>query len=143
MKPQIAITLPVKDLERSKAFFTGLGFGFDARFGSEHGAGMIVSKDITVMLALESMARTLCAKPLADPRSSRIALLCLFCDSRDEVDAIASKALALGGALPEPREDHGFMVQHGFEDPDGHMWALTYIESMPEQQAPPAEQAAA
>ena len=27
------------------------------------------------------------------------------------------------------------MYQHGFEDLDGHMWALTYIESMPEQQA--------
>jgi predicted lactoylglutathione lyase len=135
MKKQIAITLPVRDLERSKAFFAGLGFGFDARFSSQHGAGMIVSSDITVMLASEDMARTLCAKPLADPRSSRIALLCLFCESRAEVDAVASKALALGATLPEPVEDHGFMYQHGFEDLDGHMWALTYIESMPEQQA--------
>ena len=135
MKKQIAITLPVQDLERSKTFFAGLGFGFDERFSSPHGAGMIVSNDITVMLASEDMARILCAKPLADPRSSRIALLCLFCDSRAEVDAVASKALALGATLPEPVEDHGFMYQHGFEDLDGHMWALTYIESMPEQQA--------
>ncbi|WP_292045538.1 VOC family protein [Massilia sp. UBA6681] len=135
MKKQIAITLPVRDLERSKAFFAGLGFGFDERFSSQHGAGMIVSDDITVMLASEDIARTLCAKPLADPRSSRIALLCLFCDSRAEVDAVASKALALGATLPEPVEDHGFMYQHGFEDLDGHMWALTFIESMPEQQA--------
>ena len=130
MKQQIAITLPVQDIERSKAFFAGLGFAFDARFGSEHGAGMIISPDITVMLASEAVARTLCAKPPADPRTSRIALLCLFCDSRDEVDAMAGKALALGATLPEPVEDHGFMYQHGFEDLDGHMWALTYIESM-------------
>jgi predicted lactoylglutathione lyase len=135
MKKQIAITLPVRDLERSKAFFAALGFGFYARFSFQNAAGMIVSSDITVMLASEDMARTLCAKPLADPRSSRIALLCLFCESRAEVDAVASKALALGATLPEPVEDHGFMYQHGFEDLDGHMWALTYIESMPEQQA--------
>ncbi|RZA35492.1 MAG: glyoxalase/bleomycin resistance/extradiol dioxygenase family protein [Lysobacteraceae bacterium] len=135
MKQQIAITLPVKDIERSKAFFAGLGFAFDARFGSEHGAGMIVSPDITVMLASEAIARTLCAKPLADAHTSRIALLCLFCDSRAEVDAMAAKALALGGSLPEPVEDHGFMYQHGFEDLDGHMWALTYIDSMPAQPA--------
>ncbi|CAN7277632.1 VOC family protein [Massilia sp. LjRoot122] len=141
MKQQIAITLPVRDIERSKAFFAGLGFAFDDRFSSPQGAGMIVSKDITVMLASEAIARTLCAKPPADPRTSRIALLCLFCDSRNEVDAMASKALALGASLPEPVEDHGFMYQHGFEDLDGHMWALTYIESMPQQQAAPAEDA--
>ena len=135
MKPQIAITLPVRDLERSKAFFAGLGFAFDARFGSEHGAGMIVSRDITVMLAAEAVARTLCAKPMADPRSSRIALLCLSCDSRAAVDDMAAKAKAAGGSWPNPPKDHGFMYQHGFEDLDGHMWALTCIESMPGQHA--------
>ncbi|MGI4841791.1 MAG: VOC family protein [Janthinobacterium lividum] len=133
MKKQIAITLPVQDLERSKHFFSALGFDFDARFSSPNGAGMRVSDDIFVMLAREDFARTLCAKPLADPRTSRIALLCLFCDSRAEVDAVASKARALGAALPEPAEEHGFMYQHGFEDLDGHMWALTYIDSTPAQ----------
>jgi len=141
MKKQFAITLPVQDLERSKAFFTALGFAFDARFSSQHGAGMRVSDDIFVMLAREDFARTLCAKPLADPRTSRIALLCLFCDSRAEVDTVAAKAQALGATLPEPPEDHGFMYQHGFEDLDGHMWALTYIADAPQQQ-PAAEDAA-
>ena len=133
MKKQIAITLPVKDLERSKAFFAGLGFGLDARFGSAQAAGIAISDDITVMLGSEDLVRALCAKPLADPRTGRIALLCLFCDSREEVDAMASKALALGATLPEPAEDHGFMYQHGFEDLDGHghTWALTCIDSPP------------
>ncbi|MEX5746917.1 VOC family protein [Massilia sp. X63] len=135
MKKQIALTLPVRDLERSKAFFAGLGFGFDARFSNQHAAGLAVSDDICVMLVSEAFAGTLCAKPLADPRTSRIATLCLFCDSRAEVDALVSKAQALGATLPEPAEDHGFMYQHGFEDLDGHMWALTYMDSMPGQQA--------
>ena len=96
MKKQIAITLPVKDLERSKAFFGALGFSFNPQFSSEHGCGMVVSDDIFVMLCAESFFGTLTSKPLADPRTSTIALLCLFCDSRAEVDALAGKALALG-----------------------------------------------
>lgn len=100
MQKQIAVTLPARDLERSKAFFG-----------------------------------TLTRKPMADPHSSTIALPCLFCDGRAEVDAVASKALSLGATLPEDPEDHGLMDQHGFEDLDGHLWELAYMESMPEQQS--------
>lgn len=134
MKKQFAVTLPVRDLERSKAFFSALGFSFNPQFSSEHGAGMVVSSDIFVMLCSESFFGTLTKKPMADPRSSTIALLCLFCDSREEVDAVAAKALSLGATLPEDPEDHGFMYQHGFEDLDGHMWALTHIADTPAQQ---------
>ncbi|KFI06829.1 VOC family protein [Massilia sp. BSC265] len=140
MKKSIAITLPVRDLERSKAFFSALGFSFDPQFGSGHGCGMVVSDDIFVMLCAESFFGTLTRKPMADPRTSTIALLCLFCDSRAEVDAVASKALSLGATLPEDPQDHGFMYQHGFADLDGHMWALTHIEDAPARQ--PAEYAA-
>ena len=135
MKKQFAVTLPVRDLERSKAFFSALGFSFNPQFSSEHGAGMVVSNDIFVMLCSESFFGTLTKKPMADPRSSTIALLCLFCDSREEVDALAAKAVSLGATLPEDPEDHGFMYQHGFEDLDGHMWALTYIADTPAQQS--------
>jgi predicted lactoylglutathione lyase len=141
MKKQIAITLPVEDFERSKAFFTALGFAFNPQFSGEHGGGMMVSDDIFVMLCAKSYFGTLTKKPMADPRTSTIALLCLFCDSREEVDAVAAKALSLGATLPEDPEDHGFMYQHGFEDLDGHMWALTYMESMPQQQSAAAETA--
>jgi len=141
MKKQIAITLPVGDLERSKAFFTALGFTFNPQFSSEHGCGMAVSDDIFVMLCAESFFGTLTKKPMADPRTSTIALLCLFCDSRAEVDAVAARALSLGATLPEAPEDHGFMYQHGFEDLDGHMWALTHIEDTPARQPVVTEQA--
>ncbi len=139
MKKQLAITLPVRDLARSQAFFGAMGFSFNPQFSSEQGAGMNISDDIFVMLVRESFFGTLTKKPMADPRSSTIALLCLFCDSREEVDAMAAKALSLGATLPEAPEDHGFMYQHGFEDLDGHMWALTHIADMPAQQ--PAAQA--
>ncbi len=141
MKKQLAITLPVRDLARSQAFFTALGFSFNPQFSSEQGSGMNISEDIFVMLVKESFFGTLTKKPMADPRSSTIALLCLFCDSREEVDAMAARAQSLGATLPEDPEDHGFMYQHGFEDLDGHMWALTHIADMPAQQAAQADAA--
>jgi predicted lactoylglutathione lyase len=141
MKKQLAITLPVRDLARSQAFFTALGFSFNPQFSSEQGSGMNISEDILVMLVKESFFGTLTKKPMADPRSSTIALLCLFCDSREEVDAMAARAQSLGATLPEDPEDHGFMYQHGFEDLDGHMWALTHIADMPAQQAAQADAA--
>ena len=141
MKKQLAITLPVRDLARSQAFFTALGFSFNPQFSSEQGSGMNISEDIFVMLVKEAFFGTLTKKPMADPRSSTIALLCLFCDSREEVDAMAARAQSLGATLPEDPEDHGFMYQHGFEDLDGHMWALTYIADMPAQQAAQADAA--
>ena len=141
MKKQLAVTLPVKDTERSKAFFGALGFSFNPQFSSEHGCGMVVSEDIFVMLCDEAFFGTLTKKPMADPRTSTIALLCLFCDSRAEVDALAARALSLGATLPEDPEDHGFMYQHGFEDLDGHMWALTYIADTPAQQPARADEA--
>lgn len=141
MKKQLAITLPVRDLASSQAFFTALGFSFNPQFSSEQGSGMNISEDIFVMLVKESFFGTLTKKPMADPRSSTIALLCLFCDSREEVDAMAARAQSLGATLPEDPEDHGFMYQHGFEDLDGHMWALTHIADMPAQQAAQADAA--
>ena len=138
MTQQIYVNLPVKDLERSKAFFGALGFSFNPQFSSEQGCGMQISNDIMVMLCNESFFGNLTKKPMADPRTSTIALLCLFCDSRAEVDALAAKAQSLGAGLPEGPEDHGFMYQHGFEDLDGHMWELTYITEAPGEQLAPA-----
>ena len=135
MNQQIYVNLPVKDLERSKAFFAALGFGFNPQFSNQDAACMIVSNDIYVMLLAEPFFQTFTKKPISDARGATEVLLCLSCDSRAAVDDIAGKAKAAGGAWPFEPKDHGFMYQHGFEDPDGHMWELVYMESMPEQAA--------
>lgn len=131
MNKQIYVNLPVQDLERSKAFFGALGFGFNPQFTDRNAACMIVSDDIYVMLLATPFFQGFTHKPVADARKSTEVLLCLSCDSRAAVDALAAKALGAGGALPNPPKDHGFMYQHGFEDLDGHMWELAYMESMP------------
>lgn len=128
MNPQIYINLPVRDLPRSKDFFAALGYGFNAQFTDEKAACLVISQDICVMLLIEPFFAGFTGKPVADARKSTEVLLCLSCESREEVDAMVKKAWAAGGTVPRTAVDHGFMYQHGFEDPDGHIWELAYMD---------------
>jgi len=133
MNRQIFVNLPVKDLERSKAFFSALGFVNNPQFTNADGACMVVSDTIYLMLLTEPFFQTFTPKAIPDAHKHTEVLLCLSCDSRAAVDDMADKAKAAGGRWPNPPKDHGFMYQHGFEDLDGHMWELVYMEGMPEQ----------
>ncbi|RZA35493.1 MAG: glyoxalase/bleomycin resistance/extradiol dioxygenase family protein [Lysobacteraceae bacterium] len=143
MNKQIYVNLPIKDLERTRAFFGALGFGFNPQFSNQDAACMVISEDIYVMLLTEPFFQGFTSKPIADAKKTTEVLLCLSCDSRAAVDDMAAKAKAAGGSWPNPPKDHGFMYQHGFEDLDGHMWELVYMESMPAQGEDAAAAAAA
>ncbi|RST50757.1 VOC family protein [Variovorax sp. MHTC-1] len=128
MATQIYVNLPVKNLDKSVAFFTALGFKFNPQFTDENATCMIVGENIYVMLLVESYFKTFTPKTIADAKKSTEVLLCLSCDSRAEVDAQVAKAVAAGGGTPNKAQDHGFMYQHGFEDLDGHLWELAYMD---------------
>jgi len=131
MAKQIFVNLPVKDLNRSVAFFTKLGFKFDPKFTDENATCMIVGENIYVMLLLEKFFKTFTTKELCDAKKNTEVLVCLSCDSRSEVDDLVVKAVAAGGSTPRKPQDHGFMYGHGFEDLDGHIWELIYMEKTP------------
>jgi predicted lactoylglutathione lyase len=127
MKKQIILNLPVKNLDKSKAFFSALGFTFDDRFSGENAAFMhIVEGTIQAMLTTESFFQSLIDKPLSDAKQANELVICLSCESREEVDSLIAKAVAAGGRTPHPPEDHGFMYDQGFEDIDGHLWNLVW-----------------
>jgi predicted lactoylglutathione lyase len=128
MHKQIYVNLAVNDLERSKTFYAKLGFTFEPKFTGEHAACMIVGENIFTMLLTKPFFQGFTHKALCDPAQSTEALLCLSCESRAEVDDLVAKALAAGGAAPRAPQDHGFMYGHGFEDPDGHIWELMYMD---------------
>jgi predicted lactoylglutathione lyase len=127
MAAQIFVNLPVKDLQRSVAFFTSLGYGFDPRFSDENATCMIVSDTICVMLLLDDFFKTFTKKDLCDTARHTEVLVGLSCDSREKVDEMVDKAVAAGGLVPNVARDYGFMYQHGFEDLDGHLWELIYL----------------
>lgn len=128
MPTQIFVNLPVKNLSKSVEFFTKLGFTFNPKFTDENATCMIVGDNIFVMLLVESYFKTFTDKEICDAKKSTEVLVCLSCDSRQKVDELASKAVAAGGTSPRKPQDHGFMYQHGFEDQDGHIWELIYME---------------
>jgi hypothetical protein len=128
MSKQIYVNLPVKDLQRSVAFFSRLGFSFEPRFTDENATCMIVGDNIFVMLLVETFFKTFTTKELCDTTKSTEVLVCLSCDSRAQVDNLVAQAVSAGGTAPRKPQDHGFMYGHGFEDLDGHIWELIYME---------------
>lgn len=127
MNKQIILNLPVKDLDKSKAFFSALGFSFNPQFSNENAAFMnIVDGTIQAMLTKEDFFRSLIDKPLVQAKEANEVVICLSCESREEVDSLIAKAVAAGGRTPHPPEDHGFMYDQGFEDIDGHLWNLVW-----------------
>lgn len=133
MDRQIFSNLAVKNVDASKAFFEGLGFEFNAEFSSEEAACLVVEKNISVMLLSEAHFKNFTHKKIANSKETAEALLCISCQSRDEVDALVAKARALGGNVTREPQDHGFMYGHGFEDIDGHKWELMFMEPNAEQ----------
>lgn len=135
MNKQIYVNLPVKNLERTKEFFSNLGFTFNPQFSNEQGACMVVADNIYVMLLVESFFQTFTKKPIADATKMTEVLVCLSCDSRAQVDDLVAKAIRAGGKAPNAPQDHGFMYGHGFEDLDGHIWELAYMDASATGQA--------
>ena len=127
MNKQIILNLPVKDLAKSMAFFSALGFTFNPRVSGENAAFMnIVGDAIQAMLTTEPFFQSLIDKPVVNAKESNEVVICLSCESREEVDSLIARAVAAGGRTPHPPEDHGFMYDQGFEDIDVHLWNLVW-----------------
>jgi uncharacterized protein len=120
------VGLPVKDLERSKGFFSALGFAFDEQQSNDTSARMILSQTASVMLFAEPFFAQFTRGAIADPRAAREVTVGVTAASRDEVDELAEKAAA-GGATPVGVQDDGFMYMRAFHDLDGHYWSLIHM----------------
>src|SRR5262245_14379651 len=125
MATKIFVNLPVKE---SVEFFTKLGFSFNQQFTDETATCMIVSDDIFVMLLTEDKFKTFTPKEICDAKKYTEVLVCLSCESRTKVDEMVRKAVAAGGTTYNEAVDHGFMYGHGFQDLDGHIWEVIYME---------------
>jgi len=128
MATQIFVNLAVKDLKRSIDFYTKLGYKFNPQFTDENATCMIVGENIFVMLLVESFFKTFTSKELCDAAKGTEVLVCVSAESRAKVDELVAKAVAAGGTAPRDAKDHGFMYGHGYEDLDGHIWELIYMQ---------------
>ena len=122
------VNLPVRDLDRAKTFFGKLGFSFDPKFTDDKAACMAVSDAGYVMLIHETFYRTFTKRELCDTTRQNEGLVALSCESRAEVDGLLRKAVEAGGSQAMPANDHGFMYERSFYDPDGHHWAVLWMD---------------
>ena len=132
------VSIPVADLERSKAFFAKLGFSFNPNFTDETAACMLVGEQASVMLLSHKKFAEFAKLPMADPTTHTLALYCFSVSSREEVDAVSSAALAAGGTEADDAEDHGFMYSRSFYDLDGHGWQVMWMAPAAADQGPEA-----
>lgn len=128
MATQIFINLPVKDLKRSKDFFSALGFSFNPQFSDDKAACLILGENIFSMLLTEPFFQTFTKKEISDASKSTEVLIAIDVESREEVDEMVNKAVAAGGTTYMDGQDHGWMYQRSFADPDGHQWEILYTD---------------
>ena len=129
MSKMIFINLPVADLPRSKRFYEAIGFTNNPQFTNDQAAAMVWSDSIYVMLLTHDFWKTFTDKAIVDPKTSAQMALAISRDSRAEVDSIVEAAAGAGGRGDNsPPQDHGFMYQRSFEDPDGHNWEPLWMD---------------
>jgi predicted lactoylglutathione lyase len=126
---KIFVNLPVRNLDTSITFFKALGFSFNAQFTDETSASMVISDSIYATLVTHEKFKEFSNKVIADAAKTTEAVICLSAESREAVNKMADAALMAGGQkLLEP-QDYGFMYLRSFQDPDGHIWEIMWMDS--------------
>jgi len=146
MAKLIFVNLPVADLARATAFYEAVGARKDERFCDNTASCMVFSETIHAMLLTHDKFRQFTPKAIADAKRTSEVLICVSADSREGVDDMVARAGAAGGvADPGPKQDHGFMYGRSFEDPDGHIWEVMWMDvaAATAAMSPPREKARA
>lgn len=135
MPNPVFINLPVKNLVQTNAFFTALGFSFNPQFSDEKATCMLINDLAFAMLLSEPFFKGFTPKAIADATQTTEVLIALSTDSREAVDDMVQQAIAAGGSEARPAEDLGFMYHRAFNDLDGHIWEVTWMDpaGMPPQ----------
>ncbi|HYO39945.1 MAG TPA: VOC family protein [Nocardioidaceae bacterium] len=129
MSRMMFVNLPVQDLTKSAAFFASLGFEFNDQFSDDNAACMVLNDQACVMLLVTSFFADFTTKEVADAASGTEAIIAVSAGSRDEVDTLVDKALALGGAAAKEPNDQGLMYGRSFYDLDGHAWEVIWMDT--------------
>jgi len=129
MPKMIFVNLPVSDLPRAVAFYEAIGAVKNPQFSDDTAACLVFSETIFAMLLTHDKFKQFTPKPISDAKTSSEVLICISEDSRESVDAIVEKATAAGGT-PDigVKQDYGFMYGRSFEDPDGHIWEVMWMD---------------
>ena len=136
MSKLIFVNLPVTDLPRATAFYEAVGAVKNEQFSDGTASCMVFSETIHVMLLTHDKFRQFTPERIADSKDTTEVLICVSAESRDAVDGTIDKAGAAGGRIdPGPKQDYGFMYGRSFEDPDGHIFEVMWMDVEAAKQA--------
>jgi uncharacterized protein len=122
------VNLTAKDLNKTIEFFTKLCFKFNPQFTDENATCMIVGEDIFVMLLVEKFFKTFTKKEICDTSKNTEVIVALSVERREKVDKMINKAIEAGGREYREPQDHGWMYGRSFEDINGHIWEIIYMD---------------
>jgi len=124
---QIYVNLPVKDIQKTKEFWTNIGFSINEQITDEKAVCVMMSDNIQVMFLTEEFFQTFSERPVPKGDTTQV-LVAIGLDSRDEVDQLVNAALANGAYQHEEAQDHGWMYQNSFWDINGHGWNVIFAD---------------
>ncbi|SFA58767.1 hypothetical protein SAMN04488511_12055 [Pedobacter suwonensis] len=131
MTKSLWINLPVKDINKSKAFFTALGFSLNLQYGARADSACLLvgESNFAIMLFEENLYESFIGMNIADRRNGGEVLFSFDAESPEEVDSLAQKVVDAGGTLyGEPGYKDGWMYGCGFVDLDGQRWNILYMD---------------
>ena len=136
MAKKLFINLPVANLQKAMSFYTAIGFTNNPQFTDDTAACMVLTEEIYVMLLTQKKFSEFTKKEIGNTVKTASVINSLSVDSNEEVNAMLENALKAGGTEPNEAKDFGFMQQRSFEDLDGHLWEVLYMDlsKFPQQQ---------
>lgn len=124
----IYVNLPVKDLDKTREFWSKLGFAFNERFSNDKGICMVLNEgSIYVMFLKRDFFETFTDRPAFDGSTTQT-LNAIEVGSRENVDKLVGQALNMGAKRYREAQDHGWMYYDSFSDLDGHQWEIMYTD---------------
>jgi uncharacterized protein len=133
MPKQIYINLITRDLAKSTAFYTAIGFIKNEMFSDENACAMAFSDEIIFMLLSEGFARNFDDnKQFVDQKKTVSAYYALSCDSKEAIDEFCAKAKEAGGRVYTNKYNEevagDFMYSFEVEDPDGYILEPVFMD---------------
>jgi predicted lactoylglutathione lyase len=126
----IFVNLPTKDLNKTRDFWTKLGFSFNEQYSDDKALCLVLNEgQIYSMLITHEMFGTFTNRPIADGSTTQV-LTAIQVHSREQVDKVVKLALENGGTRYRDSADHGWMYYDSFADLDGHQWEVMFTDTV-------------
>lgn len=133
----VFVNVSVADLERSKAFYTAIGFTINPLF-TDHNAACVVIEDghSYMMIQTREFFQSMTELPIGDAAVNPTSATAIFLDTREAVDVAVTAGVAAGGSALGAPQDFGFMYQCGLADPDGNVVDFGWMDPAAVEQGP-------